>query len=102
MSLLIHSFYCRRLPTSQIPYGDEAKCSDWLHQVFQEKVCKKTFRKSLDSLAWGEFTERYIYGKRLKSNRTTNACSSDLFCPSIDKNNPVSNYFESILNISTE
>ena len=28
---------CSRIPVSEIPYQDEAKCSDWLHRLFQEK-----------------------------------------------------------------
>jgi len=34
-------FYFRRIPISQIPYQDEAKCAQWLHELFQEKVLFK-------------------------------------------------------------
>lgn len=27
----------RRVPIDQIPYEDETKCADWVHQLFQEK-----------------------------------------------------------------
>ncbi len=33
--------FCRRIPMSEIPYEDEAKCADWIHKLFQEKVIKK-------------------------------------------------------------
>ncbi len=26
---------------SEIPYEDEAKCADWIHKLFQEKVINK-------------------------------------------------------------
>ena len=36
-SLFVSSI-CRRISVSEIPYQDETKCNDWLHQLFQEKV----------------------------------------------------------------
>lgn len=36
-------FYLRRIPISQIPYEDETKCAQWLHELFQEKVIKTFF-----------------------------------------------------------
>jgi len=40
IKLLFHfnEFYFRRIPVSQIPYEDEVKCAQWLHELFQEKV----------------------------------------------------------------
>jgi len=29
--------YIKRLPVTEIPYEDEAKCADWLYKVFEEK-----------------------------------------------------------------
>ncbi|CAF4341198.1 unnamed protein product [Rotaria sp. Silwood2] len=29
--------YFKRIPISQIPYEDEVKCAQWLHELFQEK-----------------------------------------------------------------
>jgi hypothetical protein len=37
-SVDFNEFYFRRIPISQIPYKDEAKCAKWLHELFQEKV----------------------------------------------------------------
>jgi len=37
-SFFIELFYYRRVPTSDIPYEDEEKCSEWIHKLFQEKV----------------------------------------------------------------
>ena len=28
---------CSRIPVSEIPHHDEAKCKDWLHRLFQKK-----------------------------------------------------------------
>ncbi len=30
--------YIKRIPISQIPYQDETKCAQWLHELFHEKV----------------------------------------------------------------
>jgi hypothetical protein len=30
-------FYTRRISVSQVPYEDETKCAQWLHELFQEK-----------------------------------------------------------------
>ena len=32
------TFDFRRTPISQIPYEDETKCTEWVHELFQEKV----------------------------------------------------------------
>ena len=30
--------YVKRYSISDIPYNDESKCAQWLHELFQEKV----------------------------------------------------------------
>jgi len=32
--------HVKRIPITQIPYEDESKCAQWLHEIFQEKVRK--------------------------------------------------------------
>ena len=35
-------FYVKRYSISDIPYEDESKCAQWLHELFEEKVSRSS------------------------------------------------------------